>query len=92
MKTPAWVWDWKQKKYLRLPPGLIRFDDGNWGFRRNPYPEGEWLDFHREHYYLFRYEPDTPYVFWERIILRKQPGPKKYQPNKDKARITKVQR
>jgi hypothetical protein len=93
VKTPAWVWDWKLKRYLTLPPGLMQFDDGRWGFSSDPWPEEEMLNFHREYHYLFRFEPDHVLLPWKRVVLRQTgPGPKKYQPNKDKARITKVQR
>ena len=91
MKTPVWVWDWKQKKYLRLPPGLVQFEDGNWGFLSEPWPEKELILFLYEYNYLFRIEPEDPFAYWQRAVLIKR-GPEKYQPNKDKARITKVQR
>jgi hypothetical protein len=91
VKTPVWVWDWKLKKYLRLPPGLIQFSDGKWGIPNDPWPSNEMVDFHHEHHYLFQFEPDHLLLSWKRIILR-QRGPEKYQPNKGKARIVRVQR
>jgi hypothetical protein len=91
MKIPIWVWDKRQKKYLRLPPGLQQFHDGKWGFPSVPWPNQEMVDFYDNHRYLFRLEPGDILHYWRRAVLKK-PGPDKYQPRKDKARITKVQR
>jgi hypothetical protein len=92
MKTPVWVWDKRKKSYVALPAPPQRIGDV-WGYSHEQLMDTIGIyEFYESHRYLFR-QPNfrLSSLLGVPLLLRQSSTKEKWY-NKDKARITKVQR